>query len=79
VISCSQAVKQLWDYVAGAVDGPQRAALEEHLGVCRRCCGEVEFAAELAEFLERHGEVALPQDARSRLNSYLDEALRGLT
>ena len=37
MISCSEAVKQLWDYLDGAVEGPQREALEEHLGVCRKC------------------------------------------
>ena len=77
MISCSQAVKQLWDYVAGAVDGPQRMAIEEHLGVCRRCCGEVEFAEELAEFLARHGDEGLPEDARLRLTSFVVETLRG--
>lgn len=73
MISCSQAVKQLWDYVEGAVDGPQRKALEEHLGVCRRCCGEVEFAHELRAFLANHGEEGLPDEVKARLSSFLDE------
>ena len=73
MISCSQAVKQLWDYIEGAMDGPQRQALEEHLGVCRRCCGEVEFAEELRGFLAGHGDVGLPEDVRGRLTSFLNE------
>lgn len=73
MISCSQAAKQLWDYVEGAVDGPQRQALEEHLGVCRRCCGEVEFAEELRGFLANHGDLGLPEDVKVRLTSFLDE------
>lgn len=73
MISCSQAVKQLWDYVEGAVEGPQRQAIEEHLSVCRRCCGEVEFAEELREFLARHGDIGLPEEVRARLASFLDE------
>lgn len=73
MISCSQAVKQLWDYVEGAVDGPQRQALEEHLGVCRRCCGEVEFAHELRNFLAEHGDEDLPEDVRARFASFLNE------
>lgn len=72
MISCSQAVKDLWDYVEGAVQGPQREALEEHLSVCRRCCGEVEFAQELRAFLATHGDDSLPDDVRARLNSFLD-------
>lgn len=73
MISCSQAAKQLWDYVEGAVDGPQREALEEHLGVCRRCCGEVEFAEELRGFLANHADIGLPEDVKVRLTSFLDE------
>jgi anti-sigma factor RsiW len=73
MITCSQAVRQLWDYVDGAVEGTQLQALEEHLGVCRRCCGEVEFAAELRTFLAQHADVALPPDVKMRLTSFLDQ------
>lgn len=72
MISCSQAVKQLWDYIEGAVEGPQRAALEEHLSVCRRCCGEMEFSEELRTFLAEYGDVELPDYVRQRLTSFLD-------
>jgi anti-sigma factor RsiW len=72
MISCSQAVRDLWDYVEGAVEGPQRQALEEHLSVCQRCCGEVEFAQELRAFLATHGDDSFPDDVRTRLNSFLD-------
>jgi hypothetical protein len=73
VISCSQATKQLWDYVEGAVDGPQRRVIEEHLSVCLPCCGEVEFAEELRGFLVAHGDTDLPEEVKVRLTSFLDE------
>jgi predicted anti-sigma-YlaC factor YlaD len=76
MITCSQAVKQLWDYIEGAVQGPHLHALEEHLSVCRRCCGEVEFAQELRKFLADNGDEGLPDDVRNRLTSFLDEATR---
>ena len=47
LITCTEAVKQLWDYLDGALPDDDRAAIEEHLSFCRRCCGEVEFAEEL--------------------------------
>jgi mycothiol system anti-sigma-R factor len=72
MISCSEAVRELWDYLEGAVEGPQREALEEHLGVCRRCCGEMEFAEELRSFLAAHASEDLPHDVRARLESYLE-------
>jgi anti-sigma factor RsiW len=72
MINCSQAVKQLWDYLEGAVEGPERIALEEHLGTCRRCCGEMEFADELQGFLAANGSEDLPDEVRRRLQSHLD-------
>lgn len=73
MISCSQAARQLWDYVEGAVDDVQRQVLEEHLSVCRRCCGEVEFAEELRGFLANNGDADLPEDVRVRFTSFLNE------
>lgn len=73
MISCSDAVKQLWDYLEGAVEGPQREALETHLGACRRCCGEMEFADELRAFLADNAAEELPSDVRSRLTDYLQQ------
>lgn len=72
MISCTDAVRQLWDYLDGAVTASDRKAIEEHLDVCKRCCGEVEFADELRNFLEAHGHEDLPPEARTRLTSYLD-------
>lgn len=73
MITCTDAVKQLWDYLDGAVGVEDRAAIEEHLNVCRRCCGEVEFAEELRTFLAGHAADDIPEEARSRLSAYLDE------
>jgi anti-sigma factor (TIGR02949 family) len=72
VISCTDAVRQLWEYLDGLVDDQSRAEIEEHLAFCRRCCGEVEFAHELSRFLADHGNGALPTDVRARLLSTLD-------
>lgn len=72
MISCTDAVKQLWDYLDDALTAPDRKAIEEHLDLCKRCCGEVEFAEELRHFLEAHAREDLPADARARLTTYLD-------
>lgn len=72
MISCADAVEQLWDYLDGVVDEPGREAIEEHLSFCRRCCGEVEFAQELRGFLAVNTAEALPDDVRSRLEQTLD-------
>jgi mycothiol system anti-sigma-R factor len=72
VITCADAVRQLWDYLDGVVEEPQRAAIEEHLSFCRRCCGEVEFAEELRRFLAAQAAEELPPDVRDRLTATLD-------
>jgi anti-sigma factor RsiW len=72
MITCREAVRQLWDYLDGAVDEAARARIEEHLGFCRRCCGEVEFAHELCRFLAQHGTDELPADVHASLQATLE-------
>jgi mycothiol system anti-sigma-R factor len=73
VISCSEAVRDLWNYLDGLVDESERAAVEEHLSVCRRCCGELEFAEELRGFLVRNANEELPLAVHARLRATLTE------
>jgi mycothiol system anti-sigma-R factor len=73
MITCSDAVRQLWNYLDGAVDDADRQAIEEHLDVCKRCCGEVEFAHELRGFLVTHAFEELPSDTRNRLTDFLEQ------
>jgi mycothiol system anti-sigma-R factor len=73
MITCAEAVKQLWEYLDGVLADENRAAIEEHLSFCRRCCGEVEFAEELRGFLARQAAEEVPADVRKRLLATLDE------
>jgi mycothiol system anti-sigma-R factor len=73
MITCAEAVKQLWEYLDGAVADEDRAAIEEHLSFCRRCCGELEFAEELRGFLARGAAEEIPPEVRSRLLATLEE------
>ena len=73
MISCSDAVKQLWDYLDGAVREADRAAIEEHLNVCKRCCGEAEFADELRKLLASHSYEELPHATKARLSAFIEE------
>ncbi len=73
MITCADAVRQLWDYLDGELPLENRAAIEEHLSFCRRCCGEAEFAAELRSFLARESAEEIPADVRARLLATLDD------
>lgn len=72
MITCAEAVRQLWEYLDGLVDESEREAIEEHLSFCRRCCGEVEFAEALRAFLAGHAEDDLPPAVEARLLQTLD-------
>jgi mycothiol system anti-sigma-R factor len=73
MITCAEAVEQLWQYLDGTLADGDRLAIEEHLSFCRRCCGEVEFAEELRGFLAREAAEEIPDDIRMRLLATLDE------
>lgn len=72
MITCSDAVRQLWDYLDGAVGQADREAIDEHLNLCRRCCGEAEFADELRRFLASNAYDDLPEATRHRLDAFMD-------
>lgn len=73
MISCTEAVRQLWEYVDGTVDEADRALIDEHLARCRRCCGELEFTHELRRFLRHGTNEAVPGDVLRRLDQMLEE------
>ena len=50
-MQCAEAVRQLWDYLDHAVSPEDQEKVEQHLSFCRQCCGELEFAKEIARML----------------------------
>jgi anti-sigma factor (TIGR02949 family) len=73
VISCAEAVEQLWMVLEDAIPEPERASVEDHLAFCRRCCGEAEFAEQLRGLLAQAAEVDVPPEVERRLFTALDE------
>jgi anti-sigma factor (TIGR02949 family) len=73
MITCAEAVKQLWEYLDGTLGEDEGTAVDEHLSFCLRCCGEAEFAEELRKFLRSSADVELPEDVRARLTTTLRE------
>lgn len=76
MISCEDAIRQMWSYLENELPSEDRAAIEAHMDICRRCCGEVEFVKELEGVLSRSGELEVPRDVHARMEAYL-EALEG--
>lgn len=73
MIGCEQAMRQLWEYLDGTVEGARLEELERHLERCRRCCAEIEFAEELRDFVRKSGEEEVPAEVLDRLNATLEE------
>jgi mycothiol system anti-sigma-R factor len=73
MITCADAVRQLWEYLDRALPAEERARVEEHLEFCRVCCGEVEFAQEIQRFLQSQHSEELPGPVRARLEQTLSE------
>ena len=70
---CNEAVRQLWDYVEGDIEPGEGARIEEHLDLCRQCCGEMEFAEEMRRFMARRPTVDIPAGVLARFESLIDD------
>ena len=71
MITCAEAVTRLWDYVERQLPVEEEQQIDEHIAVCRQCCGEADFAGHLRGFLGTHTEERIPPDARDRLEVFL--------
>lgn len=72
MISCSEAVRRLWEYLDDIVEDTERGQIDEHLQRCRRCCGELEFARELKAKLAGAAVEDLPTDVLARLHRTIE-------
>jgi anti-sigma factor (TIGR02949 family) len=72
-ITCSEAVRQLWDYLDHAIAPEDQEKVEAHLAFCRTCCGELEFAKEMRTFLASKGSEEIPPEVRARLERFVEE------
>jgi anti-sigma factor (TIGR02949 family) len=73
MIPCSQAVRELWDYLDQRLSPEEHAEVERHLAFCRRCCGEMEFAKELQRFLATQGSDEIPPDVKAHLERIVED------
>ncbi len=74
MIRCREAVARLWAYLDRNLGRLEEEELEEHLRLCRHCCGELEFARHLRAMLRRSGAASpLPGETRARLEAFMRE------
>jgi mycothiol system anti-sigma-R factor len=73
IIPCSDAVRQLWEYLDRTLSPEEASKLDHHLAFCRQCCGELEFAKELQSFLASHAADEIPPDVKARLERFVGD------
>ena len=71
MIACGDAVERLWSYLDRNIDRTQEEELEQHLGLCRHCCGELEFAKQVRAKLANSADTPLAPTARERLQNFV--------
>lgn len=70
-MTCDEAVAQLWRHLEERDGDVVAADLDEHLGRCRNCCGEAEFAGLLTDLWTRASTDALPPSIGERFEGLL--------
>ena len=72
MINCKEAVAQLWAYLDRSIGSADEQELEQHLGLCRHCCGELEFAKQTRDLLKRTGSATeISPETRTKLETIL--------
>lgn len=67
-LTCSDAVRQFFAYLDGALAGGPLEELEEHLEACLDCCQKLDFSRRLDAFVkDRLGEESLPEGIEERI------------
>jgi len=74
MIDCREAVARMWSYLSHGLETEDADALEVHLGVCQRCCGELEFSRQLREKVAKSDVRPIPPAVRDRLDELLADA-----
>lgn len=77
MISCNEAVRRLWQYLENDLDADDRARVEGHLALCRRCCGEVEFTEALSDLLRSSAGPDIPAPVEQHLVGFLESLETG--
>jgi hypothetical protein len=72
LIDCREAVARMWAYLSEGLDNRDVDELETHLGVCERCCGELEFSRQLRQRVADAEMARMPAPVRERIAELLE-------
>jgi anti-sigma factor RsiW len=72
-VNCSDFLKELTDYLDGALDERTKAELDEHLAWCHNCFVVCNTTQKTIEIYRDSEVYELPEDLRTRLRSAIVE------
>lgn len=75
LIDCREAVARMWAYLSEGLEKRDVEELETHLGVCERCCGELEFSRQLRQRVADAEVAQMPAPVRDRIAGLLERDL----
>jgi hypothetical protein len=71
MIDCVEAVRRMWSYLGASLEPDPTVELEEHLEVCKRCCGELEFSRHVRDLAATSSEPPIRDEFRDRVTKLL--------
>ncbi len=72
LIDCREAVARMWAHLSEGLEKREVDELETHLGVCDRCCGELEFSRQLRQRVADADVAQMPAPVRERSAELLE-------
>ena len=73
-LNCSDAVRQFFAYLDGALAGDSLETLEEHLEACLDCCQKLDFNRTLDAYVKgRLKEEPLPEGIEERIRRRIED------
>ncbi|MGH2444472.1 MAG: zf-HC2 domain-containing protein [Candidatus Limnocylindria bacterium] len=76
LIDCREAVARMWAYLSEGLETTDVDELETHLGVCQRCCGELEFSRQLRQRVAEAEVAQMPSPVRERIVELIERDAR---
>ena len=75
MISCQEALRFLYEFLDGELDGAPREQVQAHFDVCQRCYPHLQLEASFRAALQRAcGGQCAPPELKSRLMAALTDA-----
>lgn len=67
MITCREAIEQLWAYIDGELEDTDANAVAEHLDACQGCYPHYDFQRVFRQFLRQHAKMPVPPGLRRKV------------